>query len=129
DPDDAFGEQAAEDRGDHAAPVTAVRQEFVVAQPVHQLDPRPGDRGDAPAGGGRLPLKPNPGRDGTTTWNAGAPAAVGSASSSTRWTNSAMLPGQPCVSRSGAASGRGERRCRKGICRPEERRVRKESRY
>ncbi len=54
-------------------------------------------------------LKPNPGSEGATTWKAGAPRSLGSASASMMSTNSATLPGQPWVMTSGTASGRGER--------------------
>ena len=60
--------------------------------------PHPG-----PAG---LPLNPNPGSVGHTTWNASlalAPNATGSVSGSMTLPNSTTEPGQPCVMTSGTA--------------------------
>ena len=61
------------------------------------------------------PENPKPGSDGITTWNASAATRRrgGSVSGPTRSTNSATDPGQPCVSRSGTASGPADRTCRK----------------
>ena len=63
---------------------------------------------------GAGPEKPNPGRDGATTWNASAgspPCARGSVSGPTTSRNSAIDPGQPWLRTSGSASGSGERTC------------------
>ena len=54
---------------------------------------------------------PNPGSDGTTTWNASAaspPCAIGSASGPTTFSISTTEPGQPCVMSSGSAPSCGD---------------------
>ena len=59
-----------------------------------------------------LPLKPNPGSDGHTTWNASdadPPWATGSVSGPMTFRNSSTEPGQPCVMTSGTAPASGDR--------------------
>src|SRR5947208_1982598 len=64
------------------------------------------------------PENPNPGSAGITTWNASEawpPYDTGSVSGPIRSRNSTIDPGQPCVSKSGKASGEAERTWMKWI--------------
>jgi hypothetical protein len=68
-----------------------------------------------------LPLKPYPGSEGHTTWNASAafpPKATGSVSGPMTFPNSTMEPGQPCVMTSGSAPSSAERACTKWMSMP-----------
>ena len=59
-----------------------------------------------------LSLKPKPGSEGHTTWNASEgspPWALGSVSGPITFRNSTIEPGQPCVITSGSASAWGDR--------------------
>ncbi len=58
DADDLLREPAAEDGRHHCAPVAAVREEPVVAEPSHELRPGGGDPLDAPSGGARPVAEP-----------------------------------------------------------------------
>ena len=64
-----------------------------------------------------LPLKPYPGSDGTTTWNASS-GSGGSVSGRSVASNSRNEPGQPWVISSGVAAAGGDRTCRAWIGSP-----------
>ena len=68
-----------------------------------------------------LPEKPKPGSDIATTWKASAavpPCAAGSVSGPMIFVNSAIEPGQPCVTASASAFGLLERWWMKWTVRP-----------
>ena len=52
------------------SPVAALGYPTLVTESLHQFTPCEGDSGHVPADFGCLSENPNPGRDGTTTWNA-----------------------------------------------------------
>src|SRR5690606_16970633 len=116
--DHAVGGEAAQLGRDERAGVAAHGTEARVAEAGHQLRPRACDARVAPAGLAPRRREPNPGSEGTTTWNASAgspPWRRGSASGPTTSSISTTEPGQPWVTTSGSESGSGERTCRAWI--------------
>src|SRR6185312_10817871 len=116
DADHMVGVTLADAVGHGRPPVAALRPVALVAQSSHQNRPRIGDMLDPQPVWEGLSLKPYPGSDGQTTWNASAespPWVDGSVSGPITLRNSMTEPGHPWVRISGTASGWGERTCKK----------------
>ena len=107
---DVLGIAPGEGDRDRRAPVAALGDVALVAEPAHQLRPGVGDPLDSPAGRGRLAAEAvagQRGHDHVEGVAASPPWATGSVSGPSRSRNSRTEPGQPWVSRSGTAVGLG----------------------